>query len=249
MIQLRGVRKSLGGSEVLRRIDLDIPAGRRTVLLGPSGCGKSTLLRLILGLLWPDAGTVTVDGRPLEVGSVLAVRRRMGYVVQDGGLFPHLTAAGNVSIVARYLGWTADRIEGRLHELAALCRLPEEFLPRYPAQLSGGQRQRVGLMRALMLDPAVLLFDEPLGALDPLVRAELQDDLRDAFRALGKTVVLVTHDLAEAVFFADEIVLLKDGRIVQRGTAADLARAPAEPFVTQFIKAQRPPAFLTEAAP
>jgi osmoprotectant transport system ATP-binding protein len=247
MIELRGVRKSLGGREVLRPMDLLIASGQTTVLLGPSGCGKSTLLRLMLGLLWPDGGTVVVEGQSLDPATILAVRRRMGYVVQDGGLFPHLTVAGNVALVARRLGWPRDRIGGRLTELAALARLPVEFLTRYPAQLSGGQRQRVGLMRALMLDPAVLLLDEPLGALDPLVRAELQSDLRDVFRSLGKTVVLVTHDLAEAAHFADEVVLLRDGRIVQRGRPADLVRAPAEPFVTHFIQAQRPAEFLTGA--
>jgi osmoprotectant transport system ATP-binding protein len=247
MIELREVRKALGGRAVLAATDLLIPAGQTTVLLGPSGCGKSTLLRLILGLLWPDGGTVSIDGRPLTPATVLGVRRRIGYVVQDGGLFPHLTAAGNAALVARHLGWPRDRIAARLAELAALARLPAEFLTRYPAQLSGGQRQRVGLIRALMLDPAVLLLDEPLGALDPLVRADLQTDLRDVFRTLGKTVVLVTHDLAEAAYFADEVVLLRAGRIVQRGKPADLARAPAEPFVTQFIQAQRPAEFLTGA--
>ena len=240
MIELRGVRKSLGGRQILPPMDLDIPAGRTTVLLGPSGCGKSTLLRLMLGLLWPDDGRVTVDGKPLLPKNILAVRQRMGYVVQDGGLFPHLTAADNAAIVARHLGWSRPRISERLVELATLVRLPLKETFRYPSQLSGGQRQRVGLMRALTLDPAVLLFDEPLGALDPLVRAELQSDLRDIFRKLGKTVVLVTHDLAEAGFFADEVVLLRDGRIVQRGRPADLVSSPAEPFVTQFIQAQRP---------
>ncbi|HEX4589960.1 MAG TPA: ATP-binding cassette domain-containing protein [Gemmataceae bacterium] len=247
MIELLGVRKSLGGREILQPTDLGIAAGRTTVLLGPSGCGKSTLLRLILGLLWPDAGTVLFDGQPLAPEAILAVRRRMGYVVQDGGLFPHLTAGENAALVARHLGWPPNRIATRLRELAALARLPQEFLSRYPAQLSGGQRQRVGLMRALMLDPAVLLLDEPLGALDPLVRAELQADLRDAFRELARTVVLVTHDLAEAAFFANEVVLLRDGRIVQRGRPADLVRNPAEPFVTQFIQAQRPAQFLAGA--
>jgi osmoprotectant transport system ATP-binding protein len=247
MIELRGVRKALGGREVLRPIDLTVPAGQVTVLLGPSGCGKSTLLRLMLGLLGPDDGAVIVDGRPLTEVNAPAARRRMGYVVQDGGLFPHLTAAGNSALLARHVGWPSDRIAARLDELSDLVRLPRNLVTRYPAQLSGGQRQRVGLMRALMLDPSVLLLDEPLGALDPLVRADLQSDLRDVFRRLGKTVVLVTHDLAEAAYFANEVVLLRDGRIVQRGRPADLARAPAEPFVTQFIRAQRPTEFLAGA--
>ncbi len=240
MLELRGVRKSLGGRVVLPPTDLAVPPGRTTVLLGPSGCGKSTLLRLMLGLLWPDGGVVLFGGEPLTPANVRAARRRMGYVVQDGGLFPHLTAAGNAALLARHLGWPRGRIDARLAELAALARLPPEFLGRYPAQLSGGQRQRVGLMRALLLDPAVLLLDEPLGALDPLVRADLQADLRHVFRSLNKTVILVTHDLAEAAYFADEVVLLRDGRVVQRGPLAELARAPADPFVTRFIQAQRP---------
>jgi osmoprotectant transport system ATP-binding protein len=248
MIDLHGVRKSLGGRQVLSPIHLSIPTGQTTVLLGPSGCGKSTLLRLMLGLLWPDEGEVVVEGRVLTQATVLATRRRMGYVVQDGGLFPHLTAAGNAALVARYLGWTSKRTDARIAELAVLARLAPELLTRYPAQLSGGQKQRVGLIRALMLDPAVLLLDEPLGALDPLVRAELQTDLRDAFRSLKKTVVLVTHDLAEAAYFADDVVLLRDGRIVQRGPLAELVRSPAEPFVTQFIQVQRPAAIYAEAS-
>jgi osmoprotectant transport system ATP-binding protein len=247
MIELRGVRKTLGGRDVIRPIDLTVAAGRTTILLGPSGCGKSTLLRLILGLLWPDEGEVVIDGQRLTPAAVLTVRRRIGYVVQDGGLFPHLTATNNAALVARHLGWSRDRIAARIADLAELVRLSTDFLTRYPAQLSGGQRQRVGLMRALVLDPAVLLLDEPLGALDPLVRAELQTDLRDVFRTLGKTVVLVTHDLSEAAYFADEVLLLRDGRVVQRGRPADLVRAPAEPFVTQFIQAQRPAEFVSGA--
>ena len=170
-----------------------------------------------------------------------AVRLRTGYVIQDGGLFPHLTARGNVTLLARHLGWDRPRIEARVAELAELTRFPADGLDRHPRQLSGGQRQRVGLMRALMLDPAALLLDEPLGALDPLVRADLQTELRDIFRSLGKTVVLVTHDLGEATFFADRVVLLRDGRVVQEGSPADLWHRPADPFVTRFVQAQRGP--------
>jgi osmoprotectant transport system ATP-binding protein len=176
----------------------------------------------------------------LGPSTVQAIRRRIGYVVQEGGLFPHLTARDNVALLARHLGWPAARIEARLGELGALTRLPPELLDRYPAQLSGGQRQRVGIMRALMMDPDLLLLDEPLGALDPLVRADLQDDLLAAFRSLGKSVVMVTHDLDEAAFFGHRLVLLRDGRVVQVGTLDDLAHAPADPFVTRFLHAQRP---------
>jgi osmoprotectant transport system ATP-binding protein len=239
MLELQRVTKSYGGRPALRPTDLTIPAGRTTVLIGPSGCGKSTLLRLMIGLVRPDTGTVRFARMEVRPDNALELRRRMGYVVQDGGLFPHLTARGNITLLARYLGWEKRRIDARLAELIVLTRFPADGLDRYPVQLSGGQRQRVGLMRALLLDPDVLLLDEPLGALDPIVRSELQADLRQIFRALGKTVVLVTHDLGEAGFFGDLIVLLRDGQVVQQGTLADLVKAPAEPFVTRFVNAQQ----------
>ncbi len=239
MFHLDSVSKSYAGRVVLRPMTLDFPAGETTVLVGPSGCGKSTLIRMLVGLVPPDAGTVTFDGTPVTSQSAREVRLRVGYVIQDGGLFPHLTARGNITLMARHLGWERDRTRQRVEELAKLTRFPTDALDRFPSQLSGGQRQRVGLMRALLLDPAALLLDEPLGALDPLVRAELQADLREIFRELRKTVVLVTHDLAEADFFADRIVLLRDGEIVQAGSFADLWQRPADPFVTQFVQAQR----------
>ena len=241
MFTLRNVEKVYSGRPALGPLSLDFPAGRTTVLIGPSGCGKSTLLRLLIGLVTPDAGTVLFDGVPVTLQTAGDVRLRVGYVIQDGGLFPHLTARGNVTLMAQYLGRDRDEIAGRVSELAALTRFPSDGLDRYPDQLSGGQRQRVGLMRALMLDPDALLLDEPLGALDPLVRADLQTELRDIFRALGKTVVLVTHDLGEATFFADRVVLLRDGRIIQEGSPADLWHRPADPFVTRFVQAQRGP--------
>lgn len=241
MLELIGVSKSYRGMPTLHATDLAVPAGRTTVLIGPSGCGKSTLIRLMIGLIRPDSGTVRFEGTPLTPDNVLQLRRRMGYVVQDGGLFPHLTAAGNVTLMARYLGWDGKRIETRLTELAELTQFPPDGLDRYPAQLSGGQRQRVSLMRALMLDPAVLLLDEPLGALDPIIRSEVQTDLRRIFQALAKTVVIVTHDLGEAGYFGDLIVLLRAGKIVQQGTLADLVHTPTDPFVTRFVNAQRSP--------
>jgi osmoprotectant transport system ATP-binding protein len=241
VLEVRQVVKRFGGRTALGPIDLVAAAGANTVLIGPSGCGKSTLLRLLNGLLRPDAGTVLVEGQEVSAGTVLALRRRMGYVIQDGGLFPHLTARGNAALLAGTLGWTRQRLAERVAELAALVRLPEDLLDRYPAQLSGGQRQRVSLMRGLMLDPEVLLLDEPLGALDPIVRSELQEDLRRIFRSLGKTVVLVTHDIGEAWYFGDLLVLMRDGAIVQRGTLDDLVDRPADPFVTRFLNAQRSP--------
>src|SRR5215213_3424092 len=236
MIDVREVSKSFGPARVLDHVSVTIPAGRTTVLLGPSGGGKSTLLRVMNGLIQPDAGEVAFDGERVTPANARRLRHRMGYVVQDGGLFPHLTAAGNVTLLARHLGWDRERIRIRLRELGDLVRLPAEAVSRYPAELSGGQRQRVGLMRALMLDPAVLLFDEPLGALDPITRAQLQGDLRDIFRDLHKTVVLVTHDLAEAAYFAEDVVLLAEGRVAQQGPMHDLIAAPASPFVAAFVR-------------
>ncbi|MBF5043435.1 ATP-binding cassette domain-containing protein [Aggregicoccus sp. 17bor-14] len=241
MFELEGVSKRFGATQALHPLSLRIPTGRTTVLLGPSGCGKSTLLKLMNGLLLPDSGRVLFDGEPLSTQDVRAARRRMGYCLQGGGLFPHLSARDNVLLLPRHLGWDRARGEERLHALCALTRFPEEGLARFPNGLSGGQRQRVSLMRALALDPMVLLLDEPLGALDPLVRAELQQDLRALFAELRKTVVLVTHDLAEAAVLGEHVVLLREGRLVQEGTLGELARAPADPFVTRFLEAQARP--------
>mgnify|MGYP002623210529 CR=1 FL=1 len=241
MLVFSGVSKSYGEKQVLAPTDLQIEAGKVTVLIGPSGCGKSTLLRLMIGLITPDRGTITFEGIDLAAADIEALRHKMGYVIQDGGLFPHLTAAQNVGLLARHLKWDASAIKARMAELAGLTHLPTEGLDRYPAQLSGGQRQRVSLMRALMLDPDLLLLDEPLGALDPLIRTDLQNELREIFAALGKTVVLVTHDIGEAGFFGDRIILMKDGTIVQSGTLEELVRQPADEFVTRFINAQRRP--------
>jgi osmoprotectant transport system ATP-binding protein len=238
-LELVGVSKRFGAAPALRAIDLTFRAGETTALLGASGSGKSTLLRIALGLLTPDAGHVRVGGERLDAHSAPLLRRRMGYVIQDGGLFPHLDARANVTLMARHLGWDPARVSARVRELAELARFREELLARYPVQLSGGERQRVALMRALALDPEVLLLDEPLGALDPLVRAELQTDLRDAFRRLGKTVVLVTHDLAEAGFFAHRIVLLYEGAVLQQGSIQDLLERPAGLYVERFVHAQR----------
>ncbi len=239
MLRFDSVHKSLGGDEIIGGIDLAVEAGRTTVFIGPSGCGKSTLLRLLLRLLTPDAGRVLFDGEPVTEQNVQTVRHRTGYVIQEGGLFPHLTARANVTLLAGRLRWDRTPIQKRLDELLALTRFPRDGLDRYPVQLSGGQRQRVALMRALMLDPDVLLLDEPLAALDPIIRFDLQTDLRVIFRELAKTTVMVTHDLAEAAYFGDRIVLLRDGRIVQQGTIGELIKQPAEPFVRQFVRAQR----------
>jgi len=244
IVRLEAVSKRFGDVAALEAVSLDVATGQTMALLGPSGCGKTTCLRLMMGLVRPDDGRVSFRGAPLPPdGTALrAARARMGYVVQDGGLFPHLTALDNVRLKARtleWMGWTAARMSARVAELAALVQLPEATLARYPSELSGGQKQRVALMRALMLDPELLFLDEPLGALDPLVRAELQNDLTRIFARLGKTVVLVTHDLAEAALLAHKLVLFREGRIVQQGSASELATRPASSFVTTFLRAQR----------
>ena len=239
-IELRGAAKRYDGAEVLKATTLSLGRGC-SVLLGPTGSGKSTLLRLLTGLAHPSAGQVLLWGQPVTPETIGALRRRIGYVIQEGGLFPHLTAAANVTLAARYFGWERGRIEHRLEELIALTHFPRDGMERFPSQLSGGQRQRVSLMRALMPGPELLLLDEPLGALDPMIRAELRADLRDIFRRLGQTIVIVTHDLAEAEFFADRVVLLKDGAVIQQGPFDDLVHRPADEFVTQFVRAQSRP--------
>ena len=241
MLQLASISKRFQEETALRDVSLELPSGRTTVLIGPSGCGKSTLLRIIVGLVTPDSGTVELDGRVMHPEKMLEERRAMGYVIQEGGLFPHLTARGNVTLAAETQGWGREQMAERVRELCELTHMPAELMSRYPIQLSGGQRQRVSLMRALMLDPALLLLDEPLGALDPMIRADLQQDLREIFRSLGKTVVMVTHDMGEAAFFGDRIVMMREGSVVQEGTLDDLTTRPSDEFVTRFISAQRSP--------
>ncbi len=239
-IALRNIEMRFGEVVALYSTDLQIAAGQTTVLIGPSGCGKSTILRLIIGLLTPTSGTVEFERAPVSQNNILTLRRRMGYVIQDGGLFPHLTAAQNVTLMARHLRTLQeDEIQAKLNELCELTHFPKDGLARYAVELSGGQRQRVSLMRALALDPDVLLLDEPLGALDPMVRASLQTELKEIFNRLGKTVILVTHDMAEAGYIADSIVLMREGQIIQQGTLDDLRERPADDFVSEFITAQR----------
>jgi osmoprotectant transport system ATP-binding protein len=235
VIAVEGVEKTYDGRRVLGPVSLDVAEGARVAIVGPSGCGKSTLLRVVLGLVRPDAGRVVVAGELLGDHNKLAVRRRIGYVVQDGGLFPHLTAERNVTLVARHLGWDKARLRKRVDELAAMTGIDGDALGRWPLQLSGGQRQRIGVMRALLLDPPVILMDEPLGALDPITRRRLQRELASLFRSLQKTVLLVTHDVAEAAFLSDEAVVMRGGRIVQRGSVEAMASAPADDFVRELL--------------
>jgi osmoprotectant transport system ATP-binding protein len=239
MFGLVSVHKSFDGKPALEDVSLITARGQTTALIGPSGCGKSTVFGLMTGLLKPDSGTITFEDQPITPTRLPMIRRRIGYVIQDGGLFPHLTGLTNMTLMARHIGWSGEKIRNPVEELSTLARLSTELLSRYPAEISGGQRQRVSLMRALMLEADVLLLDEPLAALDPMVRAELQDDLAAIFRRLKKTVVIVTHDMNEAAFFADQIILMRAGRIVQTGTADDLFDRPADAFVGQFVRAQQ----------
>jgi osmoprotectant transport system ATP-binding protein len=239
LVHFRAVSKVFGNDVAVSDINLEIPRGQITALIGPSGCGKSTILRLIVGLLTPDTGEIQFDGDPIAPGTIMKIRRRLGYVIQDGGLFPHLTARRNLALQSNLFGKNRDEIEKRIAELCALTKFPNNGLGRYPLELSGGQRQRVSLMRALMLSPELLLLDEPFAALDPLVRVNLQRDLKEICAQLQQTVLVVTHDLPEAAFLTNDIVLVNEGRIVQRGSIADLRAKPANEFAREFISAQR----------
>jgi osmoprotectant transport system ATP-binding protein len=238
-ITLKNIYKSFDSTVALKDFSYNFKKSNTTALIGPSGCGKSSLLRLIVGLIQSESGKIEIDEIPLTDLNLQSFRKRIGYVIQEGGLFPHLTARQNISVMAMYAGWSNDDIKNRIDNLSHLTKFPTDGLNRFPAELSGGQKQRVSLMRALMLDAEFLLLDEPLGALDPLIRYDLQKDLKEIFGELNKTVLMVTHDLNEAVFFADEIVLIKDGSIVQTGTIDDFIKSPADSFVTRFVNAQR----------
>lgn len=239
MFELRQACKRHGAIRAVDDLTLALERGATTALIGSSGSGKSTVLRMLVGLMRPDTGMVLFNGHPLTAAGLPEVRRNIGYVIQEGGLFPHLTAAGNLALLPRHLGWSPARIAQRGLELAELTHLPADALRRYPAELSGGQRQRVALMRALMTDPPALLLDEPLGALDPIVRHDLQDELRRIFHQLHKTVVLVTHDVAEAVWLAPRLVLMHEGRVIQDGRYEKLRDQPANGHVRRFLESHR----------
>jgi osmoprotectant transport system ATP-binding protein len=241
-INLERVRKQYpDGTVAVEGLDLDMAAGETTVLIGPSGCGKSTVLRMINRLIEPTSGTIRLDG--LDVTSVDAakLRRSIGYVIQHVGLFPHQTVRTNVGTVPRLLGWSRKRVRDRTEELLSLVGLePTRFGDRYPHELSGGQRQRVGVARALAADPVVLLMDEPFSAVDPIVRARLQDEFRRLQDTVRKTVVLVTHDIDEAVRLGDRIAVLSEGgHLRQFAKPADLLASPADDFVREFVGGDR----------
>lgn len=239
MLELQNVRKTFADRTVLTDVNLIVPKGATHALIGSSGSGKTTLLRITLGLIPFDKGYVKINGQALSSFTQVEWADRIGYVPQDGGLFPHLTGKNNVTLVARLRGWRKSRIDDRVEELRRVVDLDAEILTHYPREMSGGQKQRVTIMRAAMMDPAVMLLDEPMAALDPLIRRSLQQELKSIFQRLGKTVLLVTHDLGEAVFLAEQMTMLHEGKILQTGTYRDLLRHPTSAFVSQFINAQR----------
>lgn len=240
MISVEKVRKSFGEQVVIEDFSLDIPQGELHVLLGASGSGKTTLLRMIGGLVSPDSGQVLVNGK-----DVLALEKRdrttrLSYCTQEGGLFPHMSCRSNILLPAKVRKMNMNEVTKRMEMLMHMVDLDFLTLDKYPKELSGGQRQRVSLMRGLILDPEVVLLDEPLSALDPIVRASLQKQLKAIFSELNKTVILVTHDLQEASFLGDRITLLNEGRVVQTGTFGNLFHNAVDPFVHEFVRAQIP---------
>ena len=238
MLEFNDVSKAFNGTTVVHPLNLSINVGEVVVLLGPSGCGKTTILRMVAGLVSPTRGQISVDSIPLNPRNVGAIRRKLGYVIQEGGLFPHLNGVENVTLMSRHEGWPRRQIEARLAELVEMTQFPQSGLSRYPNELSGGQRQRLSLMRALFLNPRILLLDEPLGALDPLIRAGLQRDLKQVFVRTGTSVLLVTHDLVEASRFADRGCVLYEGRVVQEGPFLEILENPSNDFVREFINSQ-----------
>ncbi|ORM67014.1 ATP-binding protein, partial [Mixta gaviniae] len=235
MIQFNQVSKYFAGKAAVDEIDLHIAAGEFTVLIGTSGSGKSTTLKMINRLVEHDAGTIQFAGEEIRSFNPQALRRRMGYAIQSIGLFPHWTVEKNIATVPGLLKWPQAQRRQRVAELLALLGLEEELRYRYPHQLSGGQQQRVGVARALAADPEVLLMDEPFGALDPVTRGALQQEMIRIHRLLGRTIVLVTHDIDEALTLADKIVLMDSGRIVQQGKPLELLTRPANDFVRDFF--------------
>jgi osmoprotectant transport system ATP-binding protein len=241
-IRLEAVTKVFPGSAVaaVRELNLDMAQGSLTALVGPSGCGKTTTLKMVNRLIEPTSGTIVVDGRDVRERPVHELRRDIGYVIQQVGLFPHQTVATNIGTVPRLLGWDKERVRARVAELVGLIGLEEGLLARYPAELSGGQQQRVGVARALAADPPVLLMDEPYSAVDPIVRAHLQDELLRLQEQVQKTIVLVTHDIDEAIKLADRIAILNVGGVLEQyGTPEELLRRPANEFVERFLGRER----------
>lgn len=228
-----------GGKRAVDDLNLEFESGRFIVFIGPSGCGKTTTMKMINRLIEPTEGTIYINGKNIKNTDPVKLRREIGYVIQQIGLFPHMTIQQNISLVPRLLKWPEEKQRERAKELLQLVDMPEEFLDRYPHELSGGQQQRIGVLRALAADQPLILMDEPFGALDPITRDSLQDELKKLQKELGKTIVFVTHDMDEAIKLADQIVIMRDGKLVQTGTPDEILREPANEFVETFIGKER----------
>ncbi len=242
MIDLDALTKAFAGSPrpAVDRLTLSIPAGEVCVLIGPSGCGKTTTMRMINRMIEPDAGTIRVEGRNILHVDPVELRRSIGYVIQQVGLFPHWSIADNIATVPRLLGWEPTRTGARVDELLSLVGMePAQYRQRFPRELSGGQKQRVGVARALAADPPVMLMDEPFGALDPITRTRLQAEFLRILRGLRKTIVFVTHDIDEAIKMGDRIAIMRDGRLVQYDTPEAILAQPADAFVDEFVGSDR----------
>jgi osmoprotectant transport system ATP-binding protein len=230
-----------GGVVGVDSVSFEVTTGQTLALIGPSGCGKTTTLKMLNRLSEPTSGRIFVNEVDLLEQDPIRVRRGIGYVLQGGGLFPHWSAGQNVGVVPRLLGWDEARIAARVAEMLTLVQLPaEEYRQRFPAEMSGGQRQRVGIARALAADPPIVLWDEPFSALDPLTRRQMQQEFLQLKQLLGKTMVFVTHDMAEAFLLADRVLILRDGRVEQYGSPAEIQASPASDFVREFLELEAP---------
>ena len=239
MIEFRQARKEYGSIVALKGLDLAVAAGETVCLIGTSGSGKTTAMKMVNRLVEPTSGKVLVNGEDVAETDPIALRRSIGYVIQRGGLFPHMTVSGNVGLLCRLEGWPKERVKARVNELLDLVDLSyAEFAHRYPGELSGGQQQRVSIARALAFDPDIVLMDEPFGALDPITRGELHKGFLDLRSKVRKTTLIVTHDLSEAFKLGDRVALLHKGRLVQAGAADDLVKRPASEFVEHFVGSQ-----------
>jgi len=239
MIKVSNVTKTYDGSTAVDNVSFSVKCGETLVLLGTSGCGKTTTLKMINRLIEPTSGRIVIEGRDIRTQKPEDLRKQIGYVIQDIGLFPHYTVEQNIAIVPQLLNWDKKRITKRTLELMELAGLPLEYLQRYPGELSGGQQQRVGLARALAADPSIVLLDEPFGALDPITRRQIQEEFKNLETLLHKTMILVTHDVLEAIDLGDRICLMDRGRVQQMGTAKELILSPENEFSRSFFQAKR----------
>lgn len=240
MVKLQNIKKTYSDTIVVDKLDLEIKRGQFVVLIGPSGCGKTTTLKMINRLIEPSSGSIIIEGEDVSKVNPVLLRRKVGYVIQQIGLFPNMNIAQNIEVVPKLLKWSAEKRRNRTEELLRLVDMePEVYMNRYPSELSGGQQQRIGVLRALAVEPPLILMDEPFGALDPITKESLQDEIKKIQKSLNKTIVFVTHDMDEALKLADLVVLMKDGKIVQADSPEELLSNPKNDFVAEFIGKHR----------